>query len=199
MMLRTLALGAALLGATALSAHAAVVGAQSFVDIGVPTAGGGATVDIDNPAATTVTIGDLFSTPSQTGDFAGLGDQIFGAASFNTAVPASLTFGNSTSGTFTSTSFPPPASSTRVLGFKVLGAWTSGSFGGATDGPYDSSLPIVFPQNSAHTGAASDASTFSVLPAGAIPELSTWAMMGLGFAGLGFAGFRSRRTARTVV
>ena len=29
----------------------------------------------------------------------------------------------------------------------------------------------------------------------AIPEASTWAMMVLGFAGLGFAGFRARRTA----
>ncbi len=30
------------------------------------------------------------------------------------------------------------------------------------------------------------------------PELSTWAMMGLGFAGLGFAGYRSRRTATAI-
>jgi hypothetical protein len=29
--------------------------------------------------------------------------------------------------------------------------------------------------------------------ASAVPELSTWAMLGLGFAGLGFAGFRSSR------
>ncbi len=28
-----------------------------------------------------------------------------------------------------------------------------------------------------------------------IPEASTWAMLGLGFAGLGFAGFRARRSA----
>ena len=27
----------------------------------------------------------------------------------------------------------------------------------------------------------------------AVPELSTWAMMGLGFAGLAFAGYRSRK------
>ena len=30
------------------------------------------------------------------------------------------------------------------------------------------------------------------------PELSTWAMMGLGFAGLGFAGYRLRRTATAI-
>jgi Putative Ice-binding-like adhesive domain/PEP-CTERM motif len=30
---------------------------------------------------------------------------------------------------------------------------------------------------------------------GAVPEPSTWAMMALGFAGLGFLGFRSRKAA----
>jgi hypothetical protein len=32
----------------------------------------------------------------------------------------------------------------------------------------------------------------------AAPEASTWAMMGLGFAGLAFAGFRARRTATAI-
>jgi PEP-CTERM motif len=32
----------------------------------------------------------------------------------------------------------------------------------------------------------------------AVPEPSTWAMMGLGFAGLAFAGYRSRRTAISI-
>ena len=33
-------------------------------------------------------------------------------------------------------------------------------------------------------------------PPPAVPEPSTWAMMALGFAGLGFAGYRSRKAAR---
>jgi hypothetical protein len=33
----------------------------------------------------------------------------------------------------------------------------------------------------------------------AVPEPSTWAMMGLGFAGLAFAGFRRRRSAISIV
>ena len=32
----------------------------------------------------------------------------------------------------------------------------------------------------------------------AVPEPTTWAMMGLGFAGLAFAGFRARRSAATI-
>jgi hypothetical protein len=31
-----------------------------------------------------------------------------------------------------------------------------------------------------------------------VPELSTWAMMGLGFAGLAFAGYRTRRAATSI-
>jgi hypothetical protein len=31
------------------------------------------------------------------------------------------------------------------------------------------------------------------LPLNSVPEPSTWAMMGLGFAGLGFVGFRRGR------
>lgn len=32
-----------------------------------------------------------------------------------------------------------------------------------------------------------------------VPELSTWGMMGLGFVGLGFAGYRGRKTVRLAV
>jgi hypothetical protein len=32
-------------------------------------------------------------------------------------------------------------------------------------------------------------------PPAAVPEPSTWAMMALGFAGLGFMGWRSRKTS----
>jgi hypothetical protein len=33
----------------------------------------------------------------------------------------------------------------------------------------------------------------------AVPEPSTWAMMALGFVGLGFAGYRRARTAMSIV
>ena len=33
------------------------------------------------------------------------------------------------------------------------------------------------------------------LPTGAVPEPATWAKMGIGFAGLAFAGYRRRRKA----
>ena len=38
------------------------------------------------------------------------------------------------------------------------------------------------------------ANSFVVGPATTVPEVSTWAMMLLGFAGLGYAGLRSSRT-----
>ena len=44
-------------------------------------------------------------------------------------------------------------------------------------------------------GSGADADSFTLI-AGNVPEPSTWAMMLLGLAGLGYAGYRaSRRTA----
>ena len=50
------------------------------------------------------------------------------------------------------------------------------------------------------TGTASAAlsPTLSVSTATSVPELSTWALMGLGFAGLGFGAFSGRRTATSI-
>jgi hypothetical protein len=44
-----------------------------------------------------------------------------------------------------------------------------------------------------------EAKHFEVSGVAAIPEPSTWAMMLLGFAGLGFAGYRKARSARTAL
>jgi PEP-CTERM motif len=43
-----------------------------------------------------------------------------------------------------------------------------------------------------------DAGQSGELVVSIVPEPSTWAMMLLGFAGLGFAGYRVRRTAKIV-
>jgi hypothetical protein len=42
-------------------------------------------------------------------------------------------------------------------------------------------------------GSGTDADTFTVEVGAPVPELSTWAMMLIGFAGLGFAGYRASR------
>ena len=44
-------------------------------------------------------------------------------------------------------------------------------------------------------GALSVGGSVSTFTASAVPELSTWAMLGLGFAGLGLVGGRKRRDA----
>ena len=48
------------------------------------------------------------------------------------------------------------------------------------------------------SGVNADSFTLQIGPASVIPEPSTWAMMLLGFAGLGLAGWRRRRTACNV-
>ncbi len=45
------------------------------------------------------------------------------------------------------------------------------------------------------TMSGGDGGNFEI---GVVPEPSTWAMMGLGFAGLAFAGYRSRRSAISI-
>jgi len=51
----------------------------------------------------------------------------------------------------------------------------------------------IFYADRAHTGANLSITGFSGGSVVAAPEASTWAMMGLGFAGLGLAGFRARK------
>jgi hypothetical protein len=55
-----------------------------------------------------------------------------------------------------------------------------------------SPTPITFVDLSSTTGI-DEAKQFSISSVSGIPELSTWAMMGLGFAGLGFAGYYRHR------
>jgi hypothetical protein len=47
------------------------------------------------------------------------------------------------------------------------------------------------------TSGIKEAKHFEVSGVGGVPEPSTWAMMVLGFAGLGFAGYRKARSVRT--
>lgn len=48
------------------------------------------------------------------------------------------------------------------------------------------------------TGSPSYGNEYTNISLSAVPEASTWAMMGLGFAGLAFAGYRSRRPAAAI-
>jgi hypothetical protein len=48
------------------------------------------------------------------------------------------------------------------------------------------------------TGSPSYGNEYTNVSLSAVPEASTWAMMGLGFAGLALAGYRSRRPAAAI-
>jgi hypothetical protein len=78
-----------------------VLGTQAFSDIGTPTADGSNTGNINT--AMTFTIGDLVSTTSNTGVFAGMPTQNFGT--FTMVVPSPiiqvLVFFTDVFGTFT--------------------------------------------------------------------------------------------------
>jgi hypothetical protein len=71
---------------------------------------------------------------------------------------------------------------------------------GAGEGDNAGTRWITISSSSAFTGltAMSSQAAFEFDMA-AVPEASTWAMMGLGFAGLAFAGFRKRNSAISIV
>lgn len=77
----------------------------------------------------------------------------------------------------------------------VLDIWSDGGSGDMIYGAAVASATAIldyqdpYPGNPAWTGPAADAN----LTLTAVPEPSTWAMMALGFAGLGFAGYRTSR------
>ena len=188
MNLKTLGVAAALLGAMAVSAHAAgPVGTQGIVDLGPTSA------DTSNIlTATSFSLGDLLSTGNHTGIFDGLSNQDFGAVTFSTT--SGLMFTSTEFGTFDGTSVSLQSKGATSISYYVLGDWTHGSHGGVTGGPYPSSFTISFTQTGGAGGAISDSGTFAVPPSGTVPEPATWAMLGLGFAALGFAASsRGRR------
>jgi hypothetical protein len=52
---------------------------------------------------------------------------------------------------------------------------------------------VVFNQKDLFSGGTARVGFTAVFSGGAVPEASTWVMMVLGFAGLGFAGYRAKR------
>ena len=62
------------------------------------------------------------------------------------------------------------------------------------------SLSVIKDQNNfAGAAGSADASVLQNAFSVTIPEPATWAMMLIGFAGLGYAGFRSRKTSIAIV
>jgi hypothetical protein len=88
---------------------------------------------------------------------------------------------------------PPNGSPLDTATFTGLGTETLSTVDNPGAGPY--SLQEVF---TIHATGAGNTNLSIDLTSSAIPETSTWAMMLLGFAGLGYVGFRKAR-ARSAI
>jgi hypothetical protein len=187
-LLRTIALATAVLGASALSANATTVTGTLSLSDSSPSSSG------DIATATSLTIGDLVSTTGLN-YFASMSAQNFGSITFSPGTGNSLSFSSGAFGAFDSTSITQVTNISGFRSFHVLGNWSSGTWGSGGSGA--ASFDISFTQTGGPNTSISDSGTFSIPPTttSAVPELSTWAMMGLGFIGLGLVGFR-RRDAR---
>jgi len=176
MKLKAIALVTALTGVSFLAQ--AQSGTQGFADIGAPTVTGG-----DIGTATHFYIGNLISTGAQSGDFVGLSTQIFGPLNFDVTNPTSLSFGNGTFGSFSSTSIDVLTQSGSSVDIYVLGHYSGGSFGGTSSDSGSASFHMTFNQTPAGTGSISDSAGLSIPPE-PVPEPTTLALAALGGASL---------------
>lgn len=176
MKLKTIALVTALTGVSILAQ--AQSGTQGFADIGAASVNGG-----DIETATHFYIGNLITTGSQAGDFLGLSTQIFGSVDFDVTSPTSLSFGNGTLGTFSSTSIDVLTQTASSVDIYILGNYTAGTFGGTSSDSGPASFHITFNQTPAGIGSISDSAGLSIPPEPApVPEPTTMAFAALGGA-----------------
>ncbi len=187
----TVSVVAALVLAAGFSAAKAdSVGTLGFADIGSPSVSPGTDIN----AATIFNIGNLNSTGSNSGVFAGIPSQGFGAVSFDTTNPTSLSFGNAVFGSFVSTSITQTSNSAGQVSYFILGDLTGGTYTGTlTPNPAPASFTISFTQTPAGTGAISDSATLAV-PANTVPEPSAVMLVGLGVVSMGIVARRKRVT-----
>ena len=87
------------------------------------------------------------------------------------------------------TSVPVPRGSS--IGEDINGALGDANFSSATFW-LDPGVNVITGQ---FLGVITEGDMNFIAESGVVPESSTWAMMLLGFAGLGYAGYRARRSA----
>ena len=166
------------------SASAGLIGTQGFGGNGAPTVNTG---DIDT--ATIFTIGNFATNNSQSGIFLTMPNYNLGAITFNQNVGTSFTFTNAAFGSFTSSSITVSASGPGFTNFDILGQFTQGT---SPSGNGPAELALSFTQTPAGLGGAiSDSGTLAVFSA-AVPEPSTFALLGLGAIGLALSAARRR-------
>jgi hypothetical protein len=153
-------------------------GTLGFADTGTPTVNTG-----NINTATTYNIGDLVTTSSSTGFFAGLPTQTFGPVSFTTTSPTSLSFSDTAFGSFTSTSITLLSSAPGAVAYYILGNYTAGTYDTEVSGM--GSFTISFTQTPANTGAISDSASLAAPPAAIVPEPAS---LLLGLTGMGALG-----------
>ena len=221
--LKTLALAAAALGATALSAQAATETfthdiaqtATPFTDtftlpafdpaLGTLTGvevsrdwSGAAGVSIynatgvtqtftnataSNPVSVSITLSGLTWTGT---------DTLTAAVASGTLAPGVNNFPGLP---FTSSTLGNPIPPLSLADFEGAALTIPFVVTGGTGSYSGTSVPGVYFGGSATVGGAVDIEyTYSKT----VPEPATWAMMGLGFAGLAFAGYRTRRSAISI-
>jgi len=164
-----------------------VNGTQGFIDLGPTACDGSPTNNINT--CTTFMMPNVFSTNSQTGNFAGMPVQFIGAVPFSLAIPTSFNFADPVFGTFNSTKISIAADTPGVLALYILGNYVSGSYAPGASEPASFTLSLTQTPPGAG-GAISASGTFSDPPVGQAPEPATMALIGSAVLGFGIHRLR---------
>ncbi len=134
----------------------------------------------------------------------GAGDDS-GLASNDTSITLTPgTFAISTDASVTQTwagGFTAVFDSTEYVNRDASNALTA-IFSGVLNGGSFTDTPVYLELTANQVGGPSNTVSYSFTETStnpSVPEPSTWAMMGLGFAGLAFAGYRTRRTTTRAI
>jgi len=184
-------LAALMLVAGLTTAKADSMGTLGFADIGSPSVSPGTSIN----GATIYNIGNLVTSAANGGIFDHIPTQVLGPVSFDITNGSSLSFGNSVLGNFQSSSITQLSNSAGQVSYYVVGAFTGGSFTGATTpNPAPASFTISFTQTPANTGSISDSATLSIPPTPSnVPEPSSIVLVGLGLASIGAVARRKAK------
>jgi hypothetical protein len=164
-----------------VNARASVSGSQGFDSATLTQADISPTGNINT--ATVFQLDDWRTNGNSTGLFAGIATQDFGMVTMSLGKGTGLMFGNSTFGTFDSTTISASSTGPGFLDVLARGTFDPGSLFPSSPA-LSSEVRIALTQTPPLNGSISASGTMSITPSAVVPEDSTFFLFGSGLLGM---------------